>query len=182
MDLLSASIPMAVDIERILFSLKKLSLFYGLDHEELLTVYQICKPLRKQADEIIFRENDPSHDLFILLSGEIDIVTQKKGLVHTLKENEIFGEIGLITQNTRSATAICKTSSHMLVINHHEFNFLLGKHPRISSLLMRNITSTLSQHIVRMNQQEMEYIPSSPDKESFNPDASVILKDTKNYS
>lgn len=66
--------------------------------------------------------------------------------------NETFGEIGLITQNTRSATAHSTESSNMLKMNHVDFNTLLGTHPRISALMMKNITSSLSQHIIRMNQ------------------------------
>lgn len=166
---------MVADNKRIIHALKKIPLWAGLNDAELETVYHCCKPAQSGADEVIFKEGSPSHDLYVLLAGKVDIITSKKGAIHTVRENETFGEIGLITQNTRSATALSVEPSSMLKLNHLDFNTMLGTQPRISAIMMRNITASLSQHIVRMNQSELEYLPSQQLTKDIKDSSSLIL-------
>jgi len=166
------------DIKKLAPSLSKIPLFYGLSDDELETVLSICKPDAYKDDDIIFNENDPSHSMYIILSGEVDITSLKAGLIFTLKGCDIFGEIGLITQQTRSATAIAQSSCKLLHINHTDFNFLLGTHPRISAVLMKNISSTLANHLIRMNNVSLEHVPQT-DKEEPLTESQVLSNDSK---
>lgn len=149
---------MANKNEHIIRALRKIPLWDTLNDSELEAVYHRCKPQQTTVNQVIFREGDPSHDLYILLSGRVNIMTQKKGQIHTVTENETFGEIGLVTKNVRSATAVSIAPSNMLRMTLFDFNDLLETEPRISALMMRNITTALSQHIIRMNHSDPEYI------------------------
>lgn len=141
-------------------TLGKIPLFYGLDPEELRVVLATCKAVSFVSGDSIFSEGDPSHNMYIVLSGGVEICTQKSGCLHTLGSCDIFGEIGLITQRTRSASAIARSDCKLLRIDHLEFNLLAGKHPRISACLYRNISSTLANHVLRMNNSTvLEHIP-----------------------
>ena len=42
---------------------------------------------------------------------------------------ELFGEIGLLTRHTHSASALTKSDCKLLRIDHTEFNLLSGKYP-----------------------------------------------------
>ncbi|MDH5518686.1 MAG: cyclic nucleotide-binding domain-containing protein [Gammaproteobacteria bacterium] len=149
---------MANKNEQIIRALRKIPLWDNLSDKELESVYLRCKPQKTAVNQVIFREGDPSHDLYVLLSGRVNIMTQKKGQIHTVTENETFGEIGLVTKNVRSATAISTSPCNMLRMTLFDFNDLLENDPRISALMMRNITTSLSQHIIRMNHSDPEYI------------------------
>ena len=166
---------METDLHRVCYALKKVPFCSGLDDDELTAVYQICQPCRYEADDIIFNESDPSHDLYILISGEVSLSTRKKGLIHVIENYGMFGEIGLITKNPRTATAVSTKKTGLLKINHADFNLLMGKHARISAILMRNISQHLSHHIVRMNQEGLEYIPPVKPQPTFSDTQSVIL-------
>jgi CRP-like cAMP-binding protein len=110
---------------------------------------------------VIFNEGDGSPCLYVLLSGKVSLQTKIKGLIYTLYPGDVFGEIGLISQIKRSATATCEVDSSLLRIESDKFNLILGKFPRISSIIMRNITIGLSNHISRMNKHEIvDYIPN----------------------
>ena len=161
------------EIKKLAHSLSKIPLFYGMNDEELQTILSICKPDAFKDDEIIFNENDPSHSMYIILSGEVDITSLKAGLIFTLQSGDIFGEIGLITQQTRSASAIAQSSCKLLHIEHTEFNFLLGTQPRISAILMKNISSSLANHLIRMNNVSLEHVPQPVEK--VTPEASQVL-------
>ncbi|MCW8854877.1 MAG: cyclic nucleotide-binding domain-containing protein [Gammaproteobacteria bacterium] len=166
------------DIKKLAHTLSKIPLFYGLSDEELENVLGICKPDAFEDDDIIFNENDPSHSMYIILSGEVDITSFKAGLIYTLKSCDIFGEIGLITQQTRSASAIAQSSCKLLRIDHTDFTFLLGKHPRISAILMKNISSNLANHLIRMNNVSLEYVPQT-DKNEIPTDSQVLSNSPK---
>ena len=164
------------DIKKLAHSLSKIPLFYGLSDEELEAVLGICNPATYADNEIIFNEGDPSHSMYIILSGEVDITSFKAGLIYTLRSCDIFGEIGLITQKTRSANAIAQSNCKLLRIDHIDFNFLLGKQPRISAIMMKNISSNLANHLVRMNNVSLEHVPQV--EPAQNVDEPQVLSNT----
>lgn len=142
-------------------TLGKIPLFHSMTADELKTVLAICKAVNFTKDQTIFNEGDPSHCMYILLTGNVEIATQKNGCLNHLGSCNIFGEIGLITQRTRSASAITRSDCKLLRIDHVEFNLLAGKHPRTSAILFRNISTNLANHLVRMNNAPLEYIPTT---------------------
>ena len=148
------------DSNAIVRTLSKIPLFFGLDAQELKIVLGLCNTAEFRQGQTIFQEGDPSHNMYILLSGEVYIVTDRSGIIASLQSCDIFGEIGLLTQRTRSASAIAKTDCKLFRIDHVEFNLLTGRQPRISAILMRNISTYLANHVLRMNNAQLEHIPS----------------------
>jgi CRP-like cAMP-binding protein len=159
-------------------TLSKIPLFYGLQTNELGTVLAICKSESFTEGDTIFTEGDPSHSMYILLAGHVGIKSEKKGVIVTLNSCDIFGEIGLITQRTRSASAMAASSCNLLRIDHIEFNLLAGKHPRVSSILMKNISTNLANHVVRMNNDasSLEHIPSNNKTETKDQGTQILNK------
>ena len=166
------------ETNKIAHSLSKIPLFFGLEPEELKVVLALCKSENIPQGELIIKEGDPSHCMYIMLSGQVEIRTQKTGPIVQLTSCDIFGEIGLITQRTRSASAIAKTDCTLLRIDHVEFNFLAGKNPRISALLMRNISTNLANHVVRMNNAPLEHIPHTQ-RQAKEPQSQVLINTPK---
>ncbi|RDH81505.1 MAG: hypothetical protein DIZ80_15610 [endosymbiont of Galathealinum brachiosum] len=160
--------------ENILHILSKIPLFNGLNNDELKIILNLCQSIKTDAKEVLFKESDPSHEMYILLSGEIKLSTQKSGTIFTLGNCDIFGEIGLITQRTRSASAVSLCESSLLCIHHIEFNLLAGKHPRIFSILMKNISTNLANHVIRMNNAPLDHIPDDSDSKTQNTSKHVL--------
>lgn len=171
---------MPLDIDnKIINSLSKIPLLYGLEPAELKVVLALCKSDTFSAGDTIFSEGDPSHSLYILIGGEVDILTRKKGLIFSLKGSDIFGEIGLITQRTRSASAVAKSDCTLLRIDHIEFNLLAGKQPRINAILMKNISTNLASHVLRMNDAaSLEHIPGPGENLHSDPQSQVLRSDS----
>ncbi len=163
----------------IIRSLSKIPLFFGLGPKELKVVLSLCKSVNFRQGDTIFSEGDPSHNMYILLSGTVYIVTERNGIIANLNPCDIFGEIGLITQRTRSASVLAKTDCRLFRIDHVEFNFLAGRSPRISSILMRNISTNLANHVVRMNNAPLEHIPLSSSKKTSTELESQVLINEK---
>ena len=134
--------------------LKKISLFAGLYDDEFIPLCDICSGQLMNEGDYFFNEGDHSRSMFVLLSGTVTLSTKNKGKIYKLMPGEMFGEIGMITQNLRSATAQAGSDCAVLEISNADYNMLLGKYPRISSVIMRHIAESLAKHIVRMNYQK----------------------------
>ena len=150
------------DKSKISSILQKLPVFAGLYPDEYAHIQKFCESTMASDGETIFVEGDGSPCMYVLLSGAVQLRTTDKGLIHTLKPGELFGEIGFISQQKRTATAIASAPSAILKISSEAFQLLLGRQPRICFIIMRNITLNLSKHIVRMNKTDtLDYLPSN---------------------
>lgn len=137
--------------------LKKLPLFHGLQRSDFDALSHAFKATQIDAGQTIFREQDHSRHLYVLLAGEVELSRAKAGVIYRLLPGELFGEIGMVSQRLRTATATAAKVSTLLVISREDFNAILGKNPRVASILMRNITIALSSHLIRMNDKVLEY-------------------------
>lgn len=144
----------SIDSRRISAILQKLPVFAGLSASEYEHIRQICQPARLEDGETLFVEGDSSPCMYVLLSGEIQLRTHSQGRIHTMKPGELLGEIGMIAQQNRTATAIASAPAVLLQIDNDAFEKLLHRAPHICFTIMRNVTRNLANHIVRMTKTD----------------------------
>jgi CRP-like cAMP-binding protein len=75
---------------------------------------------------MIFREGDESSEAYWILSGKVEIsieTPQGRSVLTTLEEGEIFGEMGMIDDLPRAATARALTTTELDVVNERDFHF-----------------------------------------------------------
>jgi CRP/FNR family transcriptional regulator, cyclic AMP receptor protein len=89
-----------------------------------------------KAGDVIFREGDPARDLFIVQSGEVEIRLGNR-LLETLSQYSIFGEMALIDNAPRSATAIAATDVKLVSVSEKQFLFLISNTPYFALNVMR---------------------------------------------
>lgn len=94
-----------------------------------------------KAGETIFIVGEPGNNMFAVVEGEVEI-SLGNSYISTAKENEIFGEMALIDQKDRSATAIATKDSVVAVISEVRFHELV-EDSDFSVLMMRSISSRL---------------------------------------
>lgn len=141
--------------------LQKLPVFVGLTSDEIEHIQKICTPITVTEGQTVFREGDASTCMYVLMFGEVQLHTRKKGIIHTVEPGEVFGEIGFINQQKRTASAIANGTSILLQLDTNAFQRLVKKHPLTSFTIMRNITMSLADHITRMNKSgTLDYLPS----------------------
>ncbi len=146
---------MPMENDNISAILQKLPVFAGLTADEYSHIQKICQPARFEDGETLFVEGDSSPCMYVLLSGDVQLRTHNQGPIHSLNPGELFGEIGFISQQNRTATAIARAPAVLLQINHDVFQNLVLREPRISFTIMRNIIMNLSNHIARMNEGDV---------------------------
>jgi CRP/FNR family cyclic AMP-dependent transcriptional regulator len=95
-----------------------------------------------KAGEIIFKEGDEAHQLFVIKSGDVRIQSGNRTLAE-LSTNHIFGEMALIDDAPRSATAIAKTDVELVPISEKQFLFLVSQTPFFALKVMRVLARRL---------------------------------------
>jgi CRP/FNR family cyclic AMP-dependent transcriptional regulator len=113
-------------------SLKPLPLFKDLNPTELANVAPLFFEKAYTKNSTLFVEGMTGEILYVIRTGSVNI-TKKAGnqeiVLATLKEGEFLGEMSLIDNRPRTATARVAEESNLLVMTKKAFNTLLGKQP-----------------------------------------------------
>ena len=75
-----------------------------------------------EAGHLIFQEGEPGNCAYIIKEGKIELSILSNGQhlpVAVLEKGELFGEMALIDDSLRSASAIAETEVELLTISEH---------------------------------------------------------------
>ena len=103
--------------------------------------------------EIVFREGDPGKGLFVILEGEVEIVretAQGEQRVATFGPSTAFGEMALIDDLPRSATARASGPTHLLILYRSHFETLVEGDKAVALVVMHNLLRTLAGYVRAM--------------------------------
>lgn len=105
------------------------------------------------AGEVMFREGDEGEAVYILRDGtvklsKVDLGGHEKTLA-LLRPPEFFGEMALLGDTTRSATAAAATATEVLLLFGDDFHRLMRDNPRIGL----NVTTTLAHRLRGMDDE-----------------------------
>jgi CRP-like cAMP-binding protein len=89
-----------------------------------------------KTGDVIFREGDPARELFIIQSGEVEIRLGNR-VLETLPQYSIFGEMALIDNAPRSATAVAVSDVKLVSVGEKQFLFLISNTPHFALNVMR---------------------------------------------
>lgn len=94
------------------------------------------------AGSVIFKKGEPGDTMFVVASGEVDILAEGK-VVDSLSEGDLFGEMSLIDKQNRSADAVARTDCSIICIDEARFLFMTDHTPRFALQVMRLVAARL---------------------------------------
>jgi CRP/FNR family cyclic AMP-dependent transcriptional regulator len=110
----------------------------------------------KPAGKPVFSENEKaggffskSARMYLLLEGEIGLMIQNK-FFGVVKPGDVFGELAVIGDLPRSATAMAKINCRVLSLDEKQFHAALEKKPEFALMLMSSMVQRLRQSIARL--------------------------------
>ena len=138
--------------------LRQADIFYDLTAPQLERIAALCSEITPKNEEILLEENSSSDELYVIASGAVEILVspafvqsasagQSSGplVIATIRRGQTFGEIALVDQGLRSASARCAAKkTRLLVIPRDQLIHLCDTDSDLGYRLMRNIATDLA--------------------------------------
>jgi CRP-like cAMP-binding protein len=90
----------------------------------------------------ILKEGDTGDAMYVVLDGVVEIIHNGKW-IEDVEAGGVFGELALIDEQPRSATAIAKTDAQLARVNQQRFEFLVQYSPFFAIEVMRVMAKRL---------------------------------------
>jgi CRP-like cAMP-binding protein len=133
--------------------LARVDLFAALGDGELARLAALASNVVLRTGEIVFREGDPADGLYVVAAGSFCVsvsgrADQGEVPVRCLGPGDFFGEMALLTNESRSATVRCESSGELVRINPSQLRALV----RRDAATANAVATALSQYVRAHNQ------------------------------
>ncbi|HBK46977.1 MAG TPA: cyclic nucleotide-binding protein [Xanthomonadaceae bacterium] len=109
-----------------------------LTANELALFRQLGRTRMLGTGKLLFQRGDIGTQMYILVSGAVDLDFGEDLVVKHLGPGEFFGELGLlIGDHARSADAIIAADSELVELDHHDFQKLVDLDPSLVAHFLR---------------------------------------------
>jgi CheY-like chemotaxis protein len=129
--------------------LQSVPIFKMLGKESINFIVERLKFKTFDSEETICKVGDPGDEMFIIISGKVDIVIYPEGdkgqVVATLGPGDYFGEMALLTGEPRSASVITNGPVEAFALQQKDFDVILERYPSISLSMGKIVSKRLSE-------------------------------------
>jgi CRP/FNR family cyclic AMP-dependent transcriptional regulator len=140
-------------------ALRKSDLFEGLSDDELAAIAKMAREETYDVGTIIFRENGPAKDLYIVREGRvailIDIGRGKQTLIDTICRNGSFGWSAMVPPYILTGTAKTMERTRVIIITGRELRELCHMSCGTCYTIMEKLATIIS---VRLKDTRLQLI------------------------
>ena len=111
-------------------------------------VAKSTRPRKFTSGQVIFEQGQPGTELYLVVSGDVDIVKDGHTIV-TLGPGSNFGEMSMLDEPNRSASAVAASDSELMVIPRAAFFAMLKGNPVLAVKILWNMLLRLSASLRR---------------------------------
>jgi CRP-like cAMP-binding protein len=122
-------------IDQKLELLKHVPLLKGLSHHDLEEVGQLAEEVDVPDGQVLTREGMPGSEFFVIINGTVR-VDRAGATLRTMGPGEFLGEIALVDDGPRTATATAVGPTTLLVLTRPAFRVLMEKHEPIEHAVL----------------------------------------------
>ena len=134
-------------VERVLI-LQEIPIFANLTPNDLERIALIAREQWHPAGDVIGRQGEEGDVMFVIVSGQVQIVIESGGRPQVLAERgsgEIIGEMAVIDPAPRSAGMLAKSETRLLAIEGEAFKVILRERPEVSLAVMQSLSRRLKE-------------------------------------
>lgn len=131
--------------------LRHVGLFGAVSDEVLEFLAGKLVVLTPRSGDMVFREGDPARDMFVVMSGEMEVQKRSQSGVDArvalLGPGDWFGEMSILDVQPRSASVRCLAPSRLLRISASDLDALYRHDTKAYALIVLNIARELSRRL-----------------------------------
>ncbi len=131
--------------------MKRIRSLATMTEEQLTRFLRFVTIIRCPQNQIVCREGDEAHSMFLILRGQMRILTEKRRgrpyFLRYLEPGDSFGEIALFDGGRRSATVEAVTDSILLEFDDQRFNRLLVEEPVLANQFLIRVSIQVGSHL-----------------------------------
>ena len=128
-------------------ALRTFSMFNGVPEQSLQGIARVAMMRRIARNATVVHAGDRTDFVYLILSGSLKVlVSDEEGrevILSMLGPSELFGEMGVLDDNPRSATVVAVTPCDLVIIAKHDFKRFLQENFEVSHYIMRNLVARL---------------------------------------
>ncbi|OGW37240.1 MAG: hypothetical protein A2Y97_11655 [Nitrospirae bacterium RBG_13_39_12] len=137
--------------------LLKIPIFQDITNRELKRIKRILHQREYKKNEVIFNQGDIGLGMYIIVEGIVEIVCgPERQALAELKSGDFFGELALLDESPRSATAVTKAPCEMLCFFKPELLDLVKRDPKLGGKILFKLAWTIGERLKRTNEQVKE--------------------------
>jgi small-conductance mechanosensitive channel/CRP-like cAMP-binding protein len=142
-------------------ALARVDVFRALDAERIDRLARRLRHVVFGPGEVILRQGDPGDSLYVVRGGTVVVQIGVLGAskeIATMRDGEFFGEMSLMTGESRSATVVAKTDVECYVVEKEAFQSIVQEKPELAG----TISDILAQRQVTLGvQRKLTPVPSA---------------------
>jgi CRP-like cAMP-binding protein len=135
---------------------RTIPLFAGLRPAQARIVVLMGEIKRFAPGEPIVRRGEMGDEMYVIIQGGVDVFVgsgaERRAIAHH-KRGDVFGEMGLVRRNERSADVVASEPVEVLAVNESFLRRIQLRYPRIASKVFLNLTRIVSDRLQRMTDQ-----------------------------
>ncbi len=142
---------MLTTVEKVL-ALKNVELFSDIPGDVLADIAFVIEEVTYDRGAYIVHEGDLGHELFIIVRGEVEVVSGGRK-IDTIRENGYFGEMAILDSQPRSADVVAVTDVTLLKIARDDFYEIMKQRDEVAI----GIIKVLNRRIRNLTRRLVEY-------------------------
>ncbi|HKJ82448.1 MAG TPA: Crp/Fnr family transcriptional regulator [Mariprofundaceae bacterium] len=127
--------------------LRKIPLFAELNEEEIDAIASLSTVRTFPKKKIVVQEGETGDAMFIILKGSVKIsyytIEGREVVLSLLEPGTFFGEMALLDEEPRSATAMTMEASELAQIRRADFHRLMQQYPKLMQKVLSEIVARL---------------------------------------
>ncbi len=148
-----------LSVMEVILALKSTPLFRSVPGEGLKRLSDFVHEKSALAGEIVFREGDFGDEMYLVRSGRVEIhqeLGESPALIERVEPGGYFGEIAIIDDLPRTATATAEVDTSLLVLHKNDFRTAVQDYPDIAFEIFREFTRRLRRSDLRYRELLLE--------------------------
>ena len=138
-------------------------LFSELKSHELGIVADHMNFFEIEEGEVLFKEGDQGDYVCFVLKGGLDVVKETGAAgetvtIATITRKRSIGEMSVIDNTTRSATAIARSKTSLVSLPRKSFDTILDRYPKTGIKILKGIARLMSMNMRKTSSRLADYM------------------------